>query len=289
MTYKLIYNGGGIKFSASVSRLVHILGQLAEAGMITNMTRKKIEMLLTKDNSLSNVRVISRKTNDVVLVNSEIHEQDSFKLSEYITWITNELCNNPILKKSLCGRDSYEGVKAVLNSYENKKHKAIMKKGWIDFFICEDMVVFTKKDAQNIHLYIQEKQREVFPFSDDSDDCEEEQLLTDNLLDGKIYGFADGTIFVQSDQEYFLKIGAFEDGRCCCSRIEGCIINQLENGSLIYISNNKLLLLEANGNKKMLVENALFIMTYIDGTEVFWKSRFRKKIWRVEILLIIMN
>ena len=74
-TYKTIYTGG-TEFGSCVTRLRHVCGRLAAAGMIANTTRKKIENFLTRDMNLSKMQVISRHTNDVVLVNPEIHEQD---------------------------------------------------------------------------------------------------------------------------------------------------------------------------------------------------------------------
>ena len=73
-----------------------------------------MEIFLTKDISLSKIEIISRNTNNIVLVNTDIHETESFDLVEYITWITDALCKDPLMKKSLCGRENYEGVKKSL-------------------------------------------------------------------------------------------------------------------------------------------------------------------------------
>ena len=121
ITYKTIYTGGGIEFEKCVLRFIRIFEDLADAGMIENITKKKIEEFLTRDVSLSNMQVISRHTNEVVLVNTEIHELDSFDLRQFIAWITGELCKDPIMKKRLCGRNNYEGVKIILNSYADKE------------------------------------------------------------------------------------------------------------------------------------------------------------------------
>ena len=68
-TYKTIYTGG-TEFDSCVTRLRYVFGRLAAAGMIANTTRKKIENFLTRDMNLSKMQVISRHTNDVVLVNT---------------------------------------------------------------------------------------------------------------------------------------------------------------------------------------------------------------------------
>ena len=42
-TYKTIYTGCGTEFGICIHRLVHILEKLADAGMIENVTKKRIE------------------------------------------------------------------------------------------------------------------------------------------------------------------------------------------------------------------------------------------------------
>ena len=276
-TYKRIYAGGGADFGALLLRVVHMLGQLADAGMITNMTRKNIEIFLTKDINLSEIEVISRNTNDIVLINADIHEQDSFDLVEFITWITDELCKDPFMKKALCGRENYEGVKKVLNSYGDKKHEPVMKENWVDFYICENKVFYTKKDEDGIHLYVHEMDEEHMPFPTSGEKDKDVQLVTEMLLDGRIYHFADNTVFVESDYGYIVRINDIKGGECCYSKIGGTIINQLEDGSLIFIEDGKLIRLRHNGKRKVLVDNAFLGMTCIEGNNVFWKSHFRKK------------
>lgn len=276
-TYKRIYEGDGSDFGALVVRLVHMLGQLADAGMITNMTRKNMETFLTKDISLSEIEVISRNTNDIVLINADIHEQESFDLVEFITWITDELCKDPFMKKALCGRDNYEGVKKVINSYADKKHEPLMKEAWVDFYICEDKVFYTKKNEDGIHLYVQEKDEEHLPFPRRGEENKDVQLVRERLLDGRIYYFANDTVFVESDYGYIVRISNIKGGRCCYSRIRGTIINQLEDGSILFIEDGKLIRLRPNGKRKVLVDNAFLGMICIEGNNVFWKSHFRKK------------
>lgn len=276
-TYKRIYAGGGADFGSQVVRIVHMLGQLADAGMITNMTRKNMETFLTKDISLSKMEIISRNTNNVVLINMDIHEQETFDLVEYITWITDELCKDPFMKKALCGRDNYEGVKKVLNSYADKEHEPVMNESWVDFYICEDKVFYTKEDEDGIHLYVQEKEKEHLPFLRKGEKNKDVQLAKEGLLDGKIYHFSNDRVFVESDYGYIVRISDVKGGKCCYSRIGGTIINQLEDGSLLFIEDGKLIRLRPNGRRKVLVDNAFLGITCIEGNNVFWKSHFRKK------------
>ena len=276
-TYKRIYTGGGAEFGANVVCLVHMLGQLADAGMITNMTRKNMETFLTKDLSLSKMEIISRNTNDVVLINTDIHEQEFFDLVEYITWITDELCKDPLMKKALCGRDNYEGVKKILNSYADIEHGPVMKETWVDFYIYEDKVFYTKKDEGGIHLYMQEKHKDSLPFPERNIKYKGIQLVQESLLNGRIYHFADDTVFVETDYGYIVRISDVKGEKCGYSKIGGAIINQLEDGSLLFIEDGKLIRLRPNGRKKVLVDNAFLGMTCIEGNKVFWKSRFRNK------------
>lgn len=250
-TYKTIYTGG-TEFGSCVTRLRHVCGRLAAAGMIANTTRKKIENFLTRDMNLSKMQVISRHTNDVVLVNTEIHEQDSFDLREFIMWITKELCSDPIMKNSLCGRESYEGVKRVLNSYADKAFQPPLNEDWIDFYVCQDKVFFTKKDGQDIHLYVHQNENISSLFSQEYDDREDSQLGNETLLDGRIYYFDNGTVFVQSTEELIIRARNIRGGRYSYSRINGKIVDQLENGTLLFVEEDMLICLKSNGTRKEL-------------------------------------
>ncbi|MGN0317728.1 MAG: hypothetical protein ACI4E1_07290 [Lachnospira sp.] len=275
--YKRIYAGGGADFGAILLHIVHMLDQLADAGLITNMTRKNIETFLIKDINLSEIKVISRNTNDIVLINTDIHEQDHFDLVEFISWITEKLCNDPIMKKTLCGRETYEGVKKAIDSYEEKNYKPLMKENWVDFYLCEDRVFYTKKDEDGIHLYVHKMDEEQLTFHRGTHKNKDMRLATERLINGRIYYFADDTIFVDSEYGYIIKITNINAGKCCYSRIGGTIINQLTDGSLLFIEDGKLIRLRSNGKRKVLVDNAALGMTCIEGNNVFWKSYFRKK------------
>ena len=155
LTYKTIYTGCGTEFGICILRLMHILEKLVDAGMIENITKKEIEKFLTRDINLSDIQVISRHTNDVVLVNTEIHELDSFDLRQFITWITGELCKDPIMKKNLCGRNNYEGVKRILNSYADKDYRWRKKTGLI--IMSAKIKCFTQKKLKRVFICIRWK------------------------------------------------------------------------------------------------------------------------------------
>ena len=271
-TYKRMYMGE-VDFESVVGRIVHMLGLLADVGMITNTTKKNMEAFLTKDIDISEMRIISRNTNNVVLINTDIHEQESFNLSEYIIWITDELCKDPIIKKSLCKRNNYESVKRYLNSYADKDHGPMMKDNWVDFYICEDKIFYTRKDEDGIYLYIQDKKGLFLPFSE----MENSKIVREKLVNGTIYHFEDDTLFVETDSDYIVKIrGAKHESRKY-SKIGGKIIDQLEDGSLILIENDKLIELKLNGRKKVLVNDAILGVVCTENNKVFWKKHLRKK------------
>ena len=275
--YKAIYTGCGTEFGNCIIRIIHILEKLVDAGMLENVTKKKIEKFLAKDMSLSNMQVISRNTNDVVLVNTEIHELDSFDLRQFITWITEELCSDPIMKKMLCGRNNYEGVKKVLNSYADTECRLFEKENWIDYYVCKDKVFYTKRDVTGIHLYKKEKCDVSSAFSRERKKYKDIQLIKENLLDGRIYNFTDETVLVETGNDYIVRVCYVSSGRLCYSRRKGSIINQLEDGSLLFIENDKLMRLNPDGRKIMLMDNAVLGMVAIEGNQVFWRSRLRKK------------
>lgn len=278
LTYKTIYTGCGTEFGICILRLMHIFEKLVDAGMIENITKKKIEKFLTRDISLSDVQVISRHTNDVVLVNTEIHELDSFDLRQFITWITGELCKDPIMKKNLCGRNNYEGVKRILNSYADKDYLSLEKENWVDYYVCKDKVFYTKKVETGIHLYKVEKNDGNSAFSRERKKHKEIQLIKEPLLDGRIYHFTDDTVFVETGYDYIVRISDVRSGKYFYSRMEGLIINQLEDGSMLFLEpGNKLMRLNPDGKKIMIAKNAGLGMAGIDGNRVFWRSRLRKK------------
>lgn len=277
LTYETIYTGCGNEFGICVLRLIHIFEKLVDAGMITNMTKKKIEKFLTRDMSLSNMQIISKHTNDVVLVNTEIHELDSFDLRQFITWITEQLCRDPIMKKKLGGRNTYEGVKRIINSCVNKECQPLTKEKWIDFYICKDRVFYTRKDETGIHLYVKKKCARSPLFFKKLEKDEEMQLVKENLLDGSIYHFIDETVFVNAACGYIVQISNVGDGRYYYSKMDGWIMNQLEDGGLLFVENGKLVRLKPNGKQKKLVDNVFLGITGIDGKQVIWKSRLRKK------------
>lgn len=278
LTYKTIYTGCGTEFGICILRLMHIFEKLVDAGMIENITKKEIEKFLTRDINLSDIQVISRHTNDVVLINTEIHELDSFDLRQFITWITGELCKDPIMKKNLCGRNNYEGVKRILNSYADKDYLSLEKENWVDYYVCKDKVFYTKKVETGIHLYKVEKNDGNSAFSRERKKHKEIQLIKEPLIDGRIYHFTDDTVFVETGYDYIVRISDVRSGKYFYSRMEGLIVNQLEDGSMLFLEpGNKLMRLNLDGKKTMIAQNAFLGVTGVGGNQVFWRSRLRKK------------
>lgn len=278
LLYKSIYSGGGIEFGVCIAQLMHMLGKLADAGMITNITRKRVENFFSNDMTISDMKVISRDTSSIVIVNKRIHQQDAFELSEFITWITDELIKDPIMKKTLCGRDNYEGLKTVLNSYGDERHEPVMKESWVDFHIHQGKVFFTKRENDEVHLYVEDiKEKDEVPFLGRTNISSEAQLVEEDLLDGRIYYFSNGTVFVETKHGYIVRISELRDSNCRCRRIEGVILGQLEDESLLYLNHGKIIQLGVNGKEKIVIEDAILGMFSVDGNEVYWKSRFRKK------------
>lgn len=276
--YKKIYTGDGAAFGSCVERILYVLDRLVNADMITNTTRKRIKTFLAREIRLSDIQVISSHTNHVVLLNTETHEQDSFDLREYITWITEALCKDPIMKRNLHGRENYEGVKSVLNDYGDDRQKILSSDTWIDFYICDEMIFFTKKDEENIHLYIQKREKDVTAFLRERNALEDALLMEEALADGRIYRFDnDESVFVEDIQGGIIKIEDVKDDICDYSYMQGNILNQLADGSLLILEGSRLICLDKTGIKKVIVDNAFIGVTSVEGNEIYWKSRFRRK------------
>lgn len=276
--YKKIYMGDGAAFGSCVERILYVLDQLVNADMITNTTRKRIKTFLAREMSLSDIQVISSHTNHVVLLNTETHEQDSFDLREYITWITEALCKDPIMKRNLHGRENYEGVKRVLNDYGEDRQKILASDSWIDFYICDNAIFFTKKDEENIHLYIQKREKDVTTFLRERNAQRDALLMEETLTDGRIYHFDnDESVFVEDTQGGIIKIENVKDDTCDYSYMQGNILNQLADGSLLILEGSRLICLDKTGIKKVIVDNAFIGVTSVEGNEIYWKSRFRRK------------
>ena len=213
--YKKIYTGDGAAFGSCVERILYVLDRLVNADMITNTTRKRIKTFLAREIRLSDIQVISSHTNHVVLLNTETHEQDSFDLREYITWITEAVCKDPIMKRNLHGRENYEGVKSVLNDYGEDRQEILSSDSWIDFYICDEVIFFTKKDEENIHLYIQKREKDVSTFLRERNALKDALLMEEALADGRIYHFDnDESVYVEDMQGGIIKIEDVKDDIC---------------------------------------------------------------------------
>ena len=276
--YKKIYTGDGAAFGSCVERILYVLDRLVNADMITNTTRKRIKTFLAREMSLPDIQVISSHTNHVVLLNTETHEQDSFDLREYITWITEALCKDSIMKRNLHGRENYEGVKRVLNDYGDDRQKILSSDTWIDFYICDEVIFFTKKDEENIHLYIQKREKDVSTFLRERNALKDALLMEEALADGRIYHFDnDESVFVEDIQGGIIKIEDVKDDICDYSYMQGNILNQLADGSLLILEGSRLICLNKTGIEKVVVDNAFIGVTSVEGNEIYWKSRFRRK------------
>ena len=274
--YRTIYAGGGADFGLSVVELIAAFEKMVDLGLIANVTAKRIEIFLSGNMCLPNIQVISRCTNDVVLLDTETHEKDTFDLRELIIWITENLCDY-IMRKNLCGRNTYEGIKNVLESYAYKEHRFVKDESWIDFYSCENRVFYTRRTGEKIHLYVREECVDDLPFPRRDENYKDVRIVKESLLDGKIYYLSGGTVFVETSCGYIAKIKYVEGERHGYSKIKGLIIDQSEGKRLFFVDACKLVQLKSNGRKTVLVNNALPIMTSISENKIFWKTCVRKK------------
>lgn len=274
--YRTIYAGGGADFGLSVVELIAAFEKMVDLGLIANVTAKRIEIFLSGNMCLPNIQVISSCTNNVVLLDTETHEKDTFDLRELIIWITENLCDH-IMRKNLCGRNTYEGIKNVLESYVDKEHRFVKDESWIDFYSCENRVFYTRRTGEKIHLYVREECVDDLPFPGRDKNYKDVRIVKESLLDGKIYYLSGGTVFVETSCGYIAKIKYVEGERHRYSKIKGLIIDQSEGKRLFFVDACKLVQLKSNGRKTVLVNNALPIMTSISENRIFWKSCVRKK------------
>lgn len=86
---------------------------MVDLGLIANVTAKRIEIFLSGNMCLPNIQVISRCTNDVVLLDTETHEKDTFDLRELIIWITENLCDH-IMRKNCVAEIHMKELKTFL-------------------------------------------------------------------------------------------------------------------------------------------------------------------------------
>lgn len=57
------------------------------------------------------------------------------------------------MRKKLCGRNTYEGIKNVLESYVDKEHRFVKDESWIDFYSCENRV-FIPEGQEKKFIYM---------------------------------------------------------------------------------------------------------------------------------------
>ena len=136
------------------------------------------------------------------------------------------------MRKKLCGRNTYEGIKNVLESYVDKEHRFVKDESWIDFYSCENRVFYTRRTGEKIHLYVREERVDDLPFPGRDENYKDVRIVKESLLDGKIYYLSGGTVFVETSCGYIAKIKYVEGERHGYSKIKGLIIDQSEGKRL---------------------------------------------------------
>lgn len=84
-------------------------------------------------------------------------------------------------------------------------------------------------------------------------------------------------VFVEDIQGGIIKIEDVKDDICDYSYMQGNILNQLADGSLLILEGSRLICLNKTGIEKVVVDNAFIGVTSVEGNEIYWKSRFRRK------------
>lgn len=279
--YKKLYKGGGISFGSNIDKLVDILSTSSKAGIITNITRKKIENFLTKAINHCGAEVVSNNTHNIEIKYSFMGDKYTFNLEDFIMWITEELCRDRLMKKALCSRENYEGVKMVLNDFCKKKNyfsinqENLWKDKWIDFYILKDMVFYTEKKNEKIHLYFRKYIDAFFELCREEKYYEEDTYydFAEELFDGRIFCFEDETtVLVQTDKDHIKQVRVSTDGKYECFNIAGTIIDQLEDGSILLMEDSKLIRLMPKGENILIADNIFGGMIGIDENNVFWKN-----------------
>lgn len=273
--YEAFYRGNA-KFGMWQLRFSQILGKLVDAGMLTNFTKKRMEVFLKLDDYMSCFEVISRETDEVVMIDTRSHKQDSFSLQDYISWITGELCNDPIMKKLLCEKNNYEGVKEALNTYREVNSRSLMRPGWVDLYMDNTRVYFTKRTHGVIHLYVTElKEENQRRYPSLTDTKSEGKLVEKDLLDGRLY-VSDGTVFVETKEGEIIGCRVLENGMCEHSKMESHIMGQLTDDSLIFFDGDEIVSFHPSRKMETIAKDAYLQCMHIRGNEVYWKSTFRK-------------
>jgi len=272
MSYKKIHAGGGAIYGELILRLVGTLSKLAGAGMIAYSTWKKIKEFFLKDVEPSEMKVISRNSVNVVMVNTETYEQESFNLVDHIKWVTDELCNDLIMKKLLCGRNNFEGIKQILNSYSKEKYRLSINEKIIDCCVCGDNVFYTQRAGNGIRLY----KHTVDSFPELDPGHGDVRVIKDRLVNGRLYRLDDMSIAVETSYGYIAKL-VYGSEKHYCTKIRGAVFSQLEDGSILFFRDGNLLRLKRNGKCKIILNDISDKIIYTEGAKVFWKKRLRDK------------
>ena len=281
--YKKIYTGGDVMVGTHISRLVDIFYILSKAGMLTNITRRKLKAFLIKAINLNGLCVESRNTFDVKAIDLFTKEKDRFNLKDLIILILEELYNDPFVKNRVYSREKFNEIIELFNDC-TEKSSCIEEEDWVDFYFCNDKVFFTKIDGEDIYLYLKQESRFIHIGLEtvDNNDYKKDygKIAEEELSDGRIFHQGDEPIvFIQTDKGYIKKIKVGFDRRCVHSKIKGKIIDQLKDESLLVMEDHRLIRLMPNGKVIVVVDNISGGFTCIstDGEDVFWKSNNKKK------------
>ena len=147
--YKKIYTGGDVMVGMHIFRLVDIFYILSKAGMLTNITRRKLKAFLIKAINLNGLFVESRNTFDVEAIDLFTKEKDRFNLKDLIILILEELYNDPFVKNRVYSREKFNEIIELFNDCTEKSN-CIEEEDWVDFYFCDDKVFFTKIDGEDI-------------------------------------------------------------------------------------------------------------------------------------------
>lgn len=264
--FKRIYSGGGESYGECIDRLLLIVHKLADTGLITNLTRRKMVTILTKEMDISEYQIVSYMTDEIAIVNTETHKADLFSLSGLIEWIVYELSNDSVMNKRLSGRNDYQGVIHFLNKH-SLNNELITKKNWIDFIFVEDEVLFTQKIDKGITLFkmnAEKLQEDIFPFGT----SEEVEMvkITEGLLDGIIYSDSE-KVFVNLCNGFFAGLSSKSDFDVC----EGQVLHILDKAVLIVKKESMVYVVDEKGNYSLIINGENARVLYKSETELYWK------------------
>lgn len=305
-TFAFIYSGVHGNYSDCIKRVILMLTQFVDTGLISMRTKNRIEKLLTDGIELENLDIKSRNSSHIILVNRETNEEDTFELEELIDWIYEQIYNDPIMRKLLNDENGAakqiapiietttkktlemttenpsaltnkitlpssvkERINNIFNTYTDVLYRTRDKKNLIDVHIYENEAIFTRlEECGEIRIYSEQLSDQGLPFE------EVLRLTNDNLTDGKMYLQHDN-IFVNTTDGNITKIVVLEKVKYVCSKISGRIIAQLKDESLIYEDDGKIMCLDVLGKKSVLIKNILPETINLDSDDIYWENIYK--------------